>query len=264
MSKNRVLYLFLLFVVGFVGYYIAKYDIQQTNKKQSTSQANKEVIVKNIAKPDNINTKKQLLNKTVEYRPKKLIKNITTEQYLTTNLLPANKISLIIDKLQPYELDNYFNKFFANKDDFNTIIDKKQFAKNLTNEFLDENSKYNIQTDGYSQVHFSLTDSFTTKPITDFVITDNTSSNTFSIYAHLELNTNLNNNAQIFIKWMNLTTGKVLLFTKKDINSITNKNWVSWTPNTSWKVGEYQVKFYSFETQLKLIAYGIYNIYKSQ
>ncbi len=63
-----------------------------------------------------------------------------------------------------------------------------------------------------------------------------------------------------FIKWVHTDSGKVLLFEKKNINSITRQNWVNFTPNKNWNSGNYQVTFYQFNSELKPIIYGNYYI----
>lgn len=210
---------------------------------------------------DTIKSIKALGQNPINKQPKPVteVRTINNQNHQDTPLPTLKAIEQVIDGLSSYELEGYFEKFFAhNSEAFNSIANKSTLAKNLASEFLNDDIENNSQTDGYSSVYFSLSENYNNTVINHFTLAEQASK---TIYAHLILRSAINNNAQVFVKWIALDTGKVLLFDQKNINPISQHNWVSFTPSNSWQAGQYLVKFYQFESSLDLIAQNTYSIY---
>lgn len=248
-TKNRVIYLSL--IVSFAGYYFGKINNQQTN-----------YIIKPVEKivytqSDTHNKPQTIIAKPVKPKIKNQVYQQLQQQnpYLLEYLPNQQTFNKIIDNLSYPELDDYFKKLVAKDDiDFNQIHDKHTFAKSLMREFLGESDNSHIDT--YSTIDFSLSSKLNTDKITNFKISENRK----TVYAHLQLDENTTMMDNTFIKWVNMDSSKILLFAKKNINSITRQNWVSFTPDKNWQTGNYQVTFYQFNSELKPIIQGNYYV----
>ncbi len=259
--KHKIIYLLLLLIIGFAGYYIGQSNNQRINtiikpvKKIVYIQSNtinkpKEVIANNQSKSASTKTLAKIQNKAYQQLQQQ---NLFLPEFLP-NQQTFNKI---IDNLALPQLEDYLNKLISRDDtDFQQIYDKHTFAKKLIHAFLDGDNNQDIKT--YSNIDFSLSEKLNADKDKDinFKISDSNQ----TIYAHLQLDENSDMLSNTFIKWMHIDSGRVLLFKKKDINPITRQNWVSFTPNENWNTGNYQVTFYQFNSELKPIVYGNYYI----
>ena len=251
LSKNIVVYLLLLLIVGFAGYYLGKINNQQAN-----------TIVQPIAKNavqsglKNNKSKAVISQKVKQKIADKSYQQIQQENPYLPEYLPNIEVFYkIIDNLSAPEIDDYLNKLVnKNEIDFNQSIDKYALAKSLMREFLGENDNSNIDT--YSAIEFSLSTTQNTEKITNFKLSNSKT----AIYAHLQLDENAQMINNTFIKWIHIDSGKILLFENKNINPITRQNWVSFTPDENWQTGNYQVTFYQFNSELKPIIQGGYYI----
>ena len=68
------------------------------------------------------------------------------------------------------------------------------------------------------------------------------------------------NNGLVFIKWLKRDTGETLLFTVKEITASSADNWVSFIPDNGWAPGEYEVRYYRFQSNLEPLAVNRYTI----
>ena len=251
LSKNTVVYLLLLLIVGFAGYYLGKINNQQAN-----------TIVQPIAKNavqsslKNNKSKAAVSQKVKQKIADKSYQQIQQENPYLPEYLPNQEVfDKIIDNLSAPEIDDYLNKLVnKNEIDFNQNIDKYALAKSLMREFLGENDNSNIDT--YSAIEFSLSTTQNTEKITNFKLSNSKT----AIYAHLQLDENAQMINNTFIKWIHIDSGKILLFENKNINPITRQNWVSFTPDENWQTGNYQVTFYQFNSELRPIIQGGYYV----
>ena len=251
LSKNTVVYLLLLLIVGFAGYYFGKINNQQANIIVQP-------IAKNAVQSDLKNNKsKAVVSQKVKQKiADKPYQQIQQENPYLPEYLPNKEVfDKIIDNLSAPEIDDYLNKLVnKNEIDFNQSIDKYALAKSLMREFLGENDNSNIDT--YSAIEFSLSTTQNTEKITNFKLSNSKT----AIYAHLQLDENTEMINNTFIKWIHIDSGKILLFENKNINPITRQNWVSFTPDENWQTGNYQVTFYQFNSELKPIIQGNYYV----
>ena len=251
LSKNTVVYLLLLLIVGFAGYYFGKINNQQANTIVQP-------IAKNAVQSSVKNNKsKAVVSQKVKQKiADKSYQQIQQENPYLPEYLPNIEVfDKIIDNLSAPEIDDYLNKLVnKNEIDFNQNIDKYALAKSLMREFLGENDNSNIDT--YSAIKFSLSTTQNTEKITNFKLSNSKT----AIYAHLQLDENAQMINNTFIKWIHIDSGKILLFENKNINPITRQNWVSFTPDENWQTGNYQVTFYQFNSELRPIIQGGYYV----
>ena len=251
LSKNIVVYLLLLLIVGFAGYYFGKINNQQANIIVQP-------VAKNAVQSDLKNNKsKAVVSQKVKQKiADKSYQQIQQENPYLPEYLPNKEVfDKIIDNLSAPEIDDYLNKLVNKNDiDFNQNIDKYALAKSLMREFLGENDNSNIDT--YSAIEFSLSATQNTEKITNFKLSNSKT----TIYAHLQLDENAQMINNTFIKWIHIDSGKILLFENKNINPITRQNWVSFTPDENWQTGNYQVTFYQFNSELRPIIQGGYYV----
>ena len=251
LSKNIVVYLLLLLIVGFAGYYLGKINNQQANTIVQP-------IAKNAVQSSLKNNKsKAVISQKVKQKiADKSYQQIQQENPYLPEYLPNKEVfDKIIDNLSAPEIDDYLNKLVnKNEIDFNQSIDKYALAKSLMREFLGENDNSNIDT--YSAIEFSLSTTQNTEKITNFKLSNSKT----AIYAHLQLDENAQMINNTFIKWIHIDSGKILLFENKNINPITRQNWVSFTPDENWQTGNYQVTFYQFNSELRPIIQGGYYV----
>lgn len=253
MIKNNLFYIAIAFTAGVFIYLLSANDVDKVTTLNDTAAGLGGQSVKTIKSKLNAQSAEKNDGAKLDITEKKFIDK--------KSLPPIEMIENIIDHLPEHELNGYLNKFFPdNSESLANITDKTAFAKNLAREFLDESPEYNNQADGYSSIHFSTSRDFSDPAAANFVLPENPS---FTIYAHLELNGAVNNNSEIFVKWINLDTDETLLFKRKNINPNTNRNWVGFVPSSGWKVGSYLVKLYRFESSLNLIAQESYIIYSN-
>lgn len=75
-----------------------------------------------------------------------------------------------------------------------------------------------------------------------------------ALFAHFDTYGVVPHDGQVFIRWKHRDTGRLLLFTQKNVTADANQNWVSFRPEAAWETGHYDVKYYQFNDRLQPIA----------
>jgi hypothetical protein len=244
-NKIYFYYALSVIVIAGLGFYIGAFHFANNNQ---SSNSTKVKIKEKIAYVPQIKYITKTI--TIQKNINNYLENDNFSQfpeYIDTKI--ANHI---IDNLSLSQIEEYFTKLGATSDDFNHINNKHQFAQRVVDEFLNNNNFMNNEN---TSISFSLLTTIDEKNPTTFTDISNK-----TIYAHLSFNKYHPLLKNIFIKWQNITNGDVLLFDKKDISSMSNNNWVGFTPNIAWKKGKYKVSFYHFNNQLTPITSGYYYI----
>lgn len=144
-------------------------------------------------------------------------------------------------------------------DTLNKITDKQQFSKRLAAEYFQGNSQVDESIVGFTDSFVSTTVNPEVNGIETIQIRGEVIS--VELYAHLRLDSDMVKNLdEVFIKWINLSSGDIQLFDKKTISKNTPDNWVSFKPDNSWKKGKYAVRFFKMDDQLTLLSQTTFEI----
>lgn len=157
----------------------------------------------------------------------------------------------ILKSIPDSQLSAYVSRFMSAKD-AEIISDKRQFANRAIEELYKQNDSQPLA----GQVLLSTTPDFPQNSINT-----NTLQKRQKLYAHLNTFGKVPLGTNVFIKWVNRSTGEVLLFEKKLISPNSDTNWVSYQPHDSWQTGGYDIRFYQFTSQLEPVAQLSYDVY---
>ena len=197
----------------------------------------------NLKKPQTNNTKNALTSEPAKK---------DREEVLPLILNQKEKIAEFIAQAKPEEIDFYLGQYFNNE-----ILDEISDKKSLSMRLLKEYSK--VESPEINTIHgdiiFSVSSNYPEEITNSFNL-----NNKQKMYAHLKLNGSIDNSKAVFIRWISLVDNKVLLFERKAINISSNRNWVSFKPKKDWEIGPYLVTFYSFDSELGVIAQNTYHI----
>lgn len=157
----------------------------------------------------------------------------------------------ILKSIPDSQLSAYVSRFMSAKD-AEIISDKRQFANRAIEELYKQNDNQPLA----GQVLLATTPDFPQNSINT-----NTLQKRQKLYAHLNTFGKVPLGTNVFIKWVNRSTGEVLLFEKKLISPNSDTNWVSYQPYDSWQTGGYDIRFYQFTSQLEPVAQLSYDVY---
>lgn len=162
----------------------------------------------------------------------------------------AEEAKSIIDNMPDVVLSQYVDKFMA-KGSSDVIINKREFAQRAIEELYSPNDNQPLSGD--------IKLSFDSRTPTQSINTDKIPKNS-KIYAHLNTYGKTPQSRYVFVKWVDNSTGQVLLFEKKNIVDTSNTNWVNMKPYDGWHAGSYDIRFYQFTSKLEPIAQLTYQI----
>ncbi|ALH95379.1 hypothetical protein [Acinetobacter equi] len=170
---------------------------------------------------------------------------------ISLSKINQEKLLTLLQDVPSDQLENYLKRAFPEQD-LQYIKDKKQFSKRLIEE-LNQNKTSSKKLSG--EIVFSTSASLQM----DHQPLNNIHAQQF-IYAHLNTFGSSPPNTQIFVKWINLDTQDVVLFTPKYIQENSQQNWVSAVPAEGWQNSQYLVTFYEMDDQLNPIAQANYTL----
>ena len=170
---------------------------------------------------------------------------------ISLSKINQEKLLTLLQDVPSDQLENYLKRAFPEQE-LQQIKNKKQFTQRLIEE-LNQDKASPEKLSG--KIVFSTTPSL---PIDDSSL-NNIHAQQF-IYAHLDTYGKSPPNTQVFIKWLNLDTQDVVLFTPKYIQENSQQNWVSAVPADGWKNSRYLVTFYEMDDQLNPIAQANYTL----
>lgn len=184
------------------------------------------------------------------------LNNLTTDSHNSANNSqtktrpPFTSVSLglsnIIDYIPNESISSVMNLFFHSSD-LNELDNVNDFAKRYLEEMSSNPSA--IDPESFTSLNVS------TDQENIFSGTLLSLINTEPVYAHFDVSGGLaSGNNKIFSRWTNLDTNEVLFFNRSNIQSDSDKNWVSFTPTGGWTAGSYEVTFYQFGSQLRKLA----------
>lgn len=190
-------------------------------------------------------------NETPQVALDKKIKR--SEPQLSTYKKSALKYT--IENSDNNELTDTLSALFPNANVIENIDDIRLFANRLMSEI--NSSDQVVHEDSEASISFSLSNTASTDIRHSFSV-----SKKQKIYAHINVNSGLGRNqAKFFVKWRNVDTNEILLFSPKSINPHSDSNWVSFVPEASWGDHNYEVIFYQFNSQLQKLASETYTTY---
>lgn len=181
---------------------------------------------------------------------KKIEQKIKEELKPDTDLL--DKYKEVIDFANSEEISHHLNQLLPEEALYN-ISDQKALSKRLLEEYTDQDNTDTLSV--YGDISFSLDSTFPNEQRLNFNVKKQQ-----SIFSHIQLNGPVNDNGQIFIKWINLNNNKVILFERKIINGNLYRNWISAIPANGWMEGSYLVTMYMLESELRVIAQNSYYV----
>ena len=184
----------------------------------------------------------------------------SVEDTQDTDVYPSLTVVEDLIEMSPdFLIESELGKYIRSEE-LGVISDKRVFAKRLAEEYFDETiDSPRPELGANLALHVSASSNHLDPPDSDFYLSDD---KRFIVYAHLVTDGYSSNSGNIFIKWSNTTTGDVLLFERKGINSNSESNWVSYKPRYQWSPGEYKVKVYQFGSELALLAESFFYIYE--
>lgn len=166
--------------------------------------------------------------------------------------LTSDQLSSWIEKLPNHEIDRQLGRLFREDDINGRIHDKRAFAARLVEEALKD---FDPNTTLTGRAVISTSQVFPEFFVDDFEVHPRQ-----TLFAHFDTYGKVPHNGQVFIRWRHRDTGRILLFTQKNITADASQNWVSYRPDTVWNTGYYDVKYYQFNDHLEPIAQANYLI----
>lgn len=163
-----------------------------------------------------------------------------------------NKIFEILEALPDSKIDSYLTQLFPEQN-FDGIDNKKKFSERLVEE-LDRDYDEAEVLSGKVTISMSADQPYQSATL-------NQIHEQQYLYAHLDTYGKVPPNTQVFVKWINLDTQEIILFTPKYIVENSQHNWVSAIPTKGWKTGRYAVQFYQMTDTLTPIAQSSYTIH---
>lgn len=158
-----------------------------------------------------------------------------------------------IDAIPDFLLDRQLSQYFG--DDFvDGIDDKKAFTKNLLDAALDTTADENNEN---ANPQVTLTFSKSIFPNSQQLGADAQVRLYDVIFAHMNADEGIE---QVIVKWMNISTGEVLMFSKANIRGGQSQQYVSLKPAQGWKTGVYRVTVYSADSVVNQIGENTYSI----
>lgn len=244
--KNRVyfaVYTVLIFFLGtLVGIIFTHQDSELARDNNSLSYTNKNFVP--------INATTQPINTLPTASTIQAVTPVSTTSTFNTQQFNEQQAKQLINALPDSQLNQYLTRFITNKD-AKLIGDKRQFA----NRAVDELYKNNDSQPLVGQVLLSDSSALPNQSINTTTLQKRQ-----KLYAHLNTFGKVPLGANVFVKWVNRSTGEVLLFEKKLIVPNTESNWVSYQPYESWQPGSYDIRFYQFTSQLEPVAQLSYEV----
>jgi len=171
-----------------------------------------------------------------------------------TLLAPYKKhiIEHTINNTDDNDLAEKLSALFPNSHIDENIHDIRKFSHRLIEEISDNDTANHI--DSLATISFSLSRKTPDVEAYSFDVSDKQ-----TIFAHINVNGGLGmNNKQFFIKWRNMDTNEILLYTPKSMNANSEQNWVSLTPEVPWGNQNYEVSFYEYTSELNKLASATY------
>ena len=238
---------YLLFIIAFIFTVVVSYKLGQSHSIPV------KVNTHNIEQNVQPFVPFSLPKKTALQNPLPIIKKIIpTPQTLDESM---QLLKTMDDTKVDVLFENIFSKYAVKN-----IDDKKDFLKKIAHIYFEDNTTIDSDIVGESQVYVSSSPQKNETAIEELEIT--TENRNIILYAHIELDESyLNKMGAVFIKWINTTTQKTILFERKAINVNAYNNWVSFKPYTGWEKGDYHVKIFSFSNTLLPIAETHYILY---
>lgn len=179
----------------------------------------------------------------------------TTKENLRSNL-QQSILQVTVDESDDDVLQSRITSLFPNADVSVHIDDIREFANRMITELGDSDTQEH--EDSIAGISFSLSKNENSTVNVDFEV-----SSRQKIYAHINVNGGLGaSNKKFFVKWRNIDTGEILLFTPKRINSNSELNWVSLVPQNDWGDHNYEVTFYQFTSELNKLASSTYTTFE--
>lgn len=165
----------------------------------------------------------------------------------------TSKRKALRDKISKLSEESIREKllYAFSKEGVDEIKDMHKFANRLTDVALGNEEDH---SDSYTaQIHF------TTSPIPDSgYFASNTAVGQFDIvFAHIQATGPL---GKVVVKWINQTTGEVLLLSNRTLNSAGFPQYVQLTPANGWIPAAYQVSIYSMDDKMTPYGSGNYTI----
>ena len=221
-----------------LGYFLHLFTLPEKHK-----------LLNNIQKIDCPSLNKSSENNHITHTKKTMAENSPSKSY------KKKALQYTVDNSDDVELTAKINSFFPNSDVNEHIDDIRMFANRLVSEIDPNNS--DVHEDSIANISFSLTKELPSTMSNSFDV-----SSKQVIYAHINVNGGLGaNSKKFFVKWRNLDTNEILLFSPKRINSNSDANWVSLVPERSWGDKNYEVIFYDYTSQLNKLASETYTTY---
>lgn len=178
-----------------------------------------------------------------------LLENTELVGRLSSNQeLKADEVTTLVNTMDYSDISQFLTAGFG-LDAVEGIVDQRVFATNLISAYQEQLPAIPASLD--IEIAISTTSSFPEFSDTHFTIQPNT-----TLYAHFKVDMNESPNSDaIFVKWIHMDTGAVVLFDRKLVNSEQNTHWVSYRPPKKWKEGWYGITYYYFTDELTPIAH---------
>lgn len=231
---------FVIFLIGTIcfglGYGVAQFTVENSTTAPQDEISQKE---KGLSEDD----LKQLFGQSF---------NQQNAQVTRPTSAQTSKINTLITEASDEKVNHYLKQAFPEAD-LTQIKNKRLFAQRALEEF--SQTKNDERHDLVGQVIVAVEEN---AQVTAHALQNIHKSQ--YLYAHLDTLSRIENDQQVFIRWMNRDTGEVLFFTPQKVNSSTSQNWVSFAPAQGWKPGTYDVRYYQMGDGLKPIAQTSYVI----
>lgn len=183
--------------------------------------------------------------------PKEAFINNKTLAKKVTGLLKKNEN--LIDVIPEQQLTEFMG-YMLKTEEMQGLDNPRQFAKRFAQELMLDDAP--VSQLSQSNIVMSLSSDGTKPSITTFEI-----SPTQKIYAHINVGEGVGlGDERLFVRWVNLDMGDVMLFDRKRVKKNQPNNWVSLKPEGGWKDGNYQVTYYRFDSALTKLATAFYSV----
>ncbi|WP_162925782.1 hypothetical protein [Isoalcanivorax indicus] len=160
--------------------------------------------------------------------------------------LAPDHLLALVQRLPDHEIDRQLRRVLRDSDLNDHIHDRRAFATRLVEEALKE---FDPSTLLSGQAFMSSSREFPGFSTDVFEVEPRQ-----TLFAHFDTYGVVPHDGQVFIRWKHRDTGRLLLFTQKNITADAHQNWVSFRPESAWKPGHYDVKYYQFNDHLAPIA----------
>lgn len=151
----------------------------------------------------------------------------------------------LIQHASDQQLAQYLQQAFPDYA-FDQIKNKQQFAQQMLNEFVQAKNDPQQQLVGQAYVtDQAVLDSQHVLPREIYAKQP--------LYAHFDTLGQVPADTQVMVRWTQRDSGEILLFTPRKVSE-NQQNWVSFYPNSGWKPGHYDVKYYQMNDQMQPIA----------